>query len=194
MAAAPRSRHSGKPQLRICRGKPFLAFAELRGEPVDIAQPDHVLAMELDRVDPQLVRDLVHQRFLREETLRASVAAERARHRRVGVDHVAFEPHVAACGKAAAPCCPYCPARCWRGCRRRRWWRAPSSGWPSACRRASRPSSCAESADAGCAPCRTLLRACIRSSPAGAWPAPARRRCLPAASPACRRIRRRCAA
>ena len=45
---APRSMHSGRPQLRITRGSPSLPSPSCGGEHVDVAQPDHVLAPELD--------------------------------------------------------------------------------------------------------------------------------------------------
>jgi len=78
MAAAARSMHSGRLQLRTTRGNPSFPSPSLRGKPVDVAQPYDILAVKLDGVDAQFVRDFVHQGFLREESLRAAIAAERA--------------------------------------------------------------------------------------------------------------------
>src|ERR1035437_444227 len=64
MAAAARSRHSGRPQLRTSRAPPPPSSAGVGGGRCVPPLLYYFLAVKLDRVYPQLIRDFVHQGFL----------------------------------------------------------------------------------------------------------------------------------
>ena len=59
-----------------------------------VARPEHVPAADLKRVDPQAIRQHVHQAFDGEVRLRAAETAHRSRVWAVGVDHPRFDARV----------------------------------------------------------------------------------------------------